>query len=231
MTWLLLGVALLAQEGAASVQTFRLDPGTGITIEIGAGDVRITGSTGADVQVRANRATAALEAGRLLIRSADAGGPPDRDRRSEVQLLVPAFVEVESVKILDGTLTLKGLHGRVSADVRQGRIRASDISGLVRLETGFGDVDVESARLVEGGLLRLRAFNGDVRLALAGRPAHARILALTFNGQIDSMLPLSRRDAFGPKFAEATLGNGEPVVSLDSVTGNISITVADAPRQ
>ena len=73
------------------------------------------------------------------------------------------------------------------------------------------------------GLLRLRAFNGDVRLTLAERPADARILALALNGDIRSDIPLTMKDTWGPRWGEATLGKGEPVISLDVVTGTIEI--------
>jgi hypothetical protein len=71
--------------------------------------------------------------------------------------------------------------------------------------------------------LRLRAFNGDVRLTLAERPADARIMALALNGHVKSEIPLKHRDTWGPRWGEATLGKGEPVISLDVVTGTVEI--------
>ena len=73
------------------------------------------------------------------------------------------------------------------------------------------------------GLLRLRAFNGDVRLTLAGRPPDARILALALNGTITSQIPLTMKDTWGPRWGEATLGRGEPVISIDVISGRIEI--------
>jgi hypothetical protein len=78
-------------------------------------------------------------------------------------------------------------------------------------------------RLAPQGLLRLRAFNGDVRLELRERPADARVMALALNGTIQSTIPLTMRDTWGPRWAEATLGSGEPVISLDVITGKIEI--------
>ena len=66
----------------------------------------------------------------------------------------------------------------------------------------------------------MRAFNGDVRLTLAERPADARILALALNGTIKSDIPLTLRETWGPRWGETTLGKGEPVISLDVVTGH-----------
>lgn len=208
----------------ATTLTFPVTPRTTVTVDVRDGDVRVVGSARADVEVEAEHATAAMEVDRIAI-SAEPGA------RARVLLRVPAGIAIDSIRIVNGQLVLDALSGRVAADVRQGDIRATAVAGIVRLETGFGDVIVDRARLTRGGLLRLRAFNGSVRLTLADRPENARILALTFNGTIESNLPLTRRETFGPKFAEATFGTGEPVISLDSVGGNITINVAASRRQ
>jgi len=77
--------------------------------------------------------------------------------------------------------------------------------------------------LSAGGVLRLRAFNGDLRLRLAERPADARILALALNGSVTSTIPLTMKNTWGPRWGEATIGAGEPVISLDVITGMIEI--------
>lgn len=207
----------------AAAVTFPAGPGTRITVELGAGDVRVVAEDRADVVVDAQGAAATAEGERIVVRAPDAAGPPDRSARARVTLRVPAAITIEAIRIIDGEVTLEGVTGSVAADVRQGGIRASQVSGVLRLETGFGDVVVERATLSPKGLLRLRAFNGNVRLTLAAMPANARILALTFNGTIESNLALTRKESFGPRFAEATFGTGEPLISIDSVTGKVVI--------
>ena len=73
--------------------------------------------------------------------------------------------------------------------------------------------------------MRLRVFNGPIRVRFARPPASARILAVTFNGAVSSDIPLAMRDSFGPRFGEATIGSGDPVMSLDVVKGDIAISV------
>ena len=68
-------------------------------------------------------------------------------------------------------------------------------------------------------MLRLRAFNGDVRLTLVERPADARVTTLGPNGTIASDIPLTMKDTWRPRWGEATLGKGEPVIGIDVVTG------------
>jgi hypothetical protein len=77
---------------------------------------------------------------------------------------------------------------------------------------------------------RARTFNGDLRLAFAARPTDARIMALALNGTVRSDIPLTLRTGWGPRWGETTLGRGEPVVSLDVVTGDIRIE-APGPRR
>jgi hypothetical protein len=66
-------------------------------------------------------------------------------------------------------------------------------------------------------------FNGDLRLRFSERPADARLMALALNGSITSTIKLTMKDGWGPRWGEATLGSGEPVISLDVVTGTIAI--------
>jgi hypothetical protein len=128
--------------------------------------------------------------------------------------------------MFEGRLRISGLTAACDADVRRGSIEATDIAGRVRLESGLGSVDVKDATLAPGGMLRIRVFNGPLRVRLARAPENARILAVTLNGQIKSDIPLTMKDQFGPRFGETTLGSGEPVMSLDVVKGDIAISVA-----
>ena len=58
-------------------------------------------------------------------------------------------------------------------------------------------------------------------------PEDARILALALNGTITSAIPLTSKDDWGPRWAEASIGRADRVVSLDVVTGTIRIELPD----
>ncbi|MFN2447305.1 MAG: hypothetical protein ABR606_17185 [Vicinamibacterales bacterium] len=160
---------------------------------------------------------------RVEVRVIQGDGATDPGLRSDVTLRIPTGAHIDAVRILEGRLALEGLSGHVTAELQRGPIEARAVSGALRLETSIGHVTVREARLVEGGVLRLRAFNGDVRLSLAERPPHARIMALALNGTIRSAIPLRMKETWGPRWGEATLGRGEPVISIDVVTGRIDI--------
>jgi DUF4097 and DUF4098 domain-containing protein YvlB len=204
-------------------------------VYVSIGDVRIQGETRADAVVDVVRSAPGADAfsrfpvtleeldGEVRLAAVQAEGGTDIAFRSDVTVRVPHAASIRAIRIMEGRLTLASLRGSVDAEVRRGPIDAADVQGTVRLETGIGNIVAQRARLTADGLLRLRTFNGSVRLTLAERPAHARILALALNGTIESDIPLRMKDAWGPRWGEAMLGKGEPVISIDVVTGRIEI--------
>jgi hypothetical protein len=216
-------------------QTIALPPGKTLSIEVTIGTVRIDGWDRADVEIVVERrAPAAPQLARLpvviddlpaavRVRALQADNTTDPALRADVTVRVPRSAVIERVQVLEGRIAIDGFTGVLTADIRRGPIDGQHLSGTLRLECGIGSVTLTDARLSANGLLRLRAFNGDVRLSLGARPADARVMALALNGHIKSDIPLTSKDTWGPRWGEATLGKGEPVISLDVVTGLIEI--------
>jgi DUF4097 and DUF4098 domain-containing protein YvlB len=246
--WTVLAAALLASIDMTAVapgreadatdrrtQTISLPAGKTLSIEITIGVVRIEGSDRVDAEVIVERRapnTAQLErvplvidetAARVNVRALQTENTTDPEIKADVTVRLPRSAAIDHVQVLEGRIAITGFSGRIGADIRRGSIDGKDVSGTLRLESGIGSVTLTGARLSANGLLRLRAFNGDVRLSLAERPTDARILALALNGPIASDIPLKTRDTWGPRWGEATLGKGEPVISIDVVTGTIEI--------
>lgn len=235
---LLLLCTLTPSTAGAAVdrQTHRFDlpAARALAIDITIGQVRIEGSDRTDAEVLIERTAPSTEAmaaipvvvnespERVAITIVQEDGT-DPAFSSTVVIRVPSRARFERVQIMEGRLEIQRFHGTLSADVRRGPIEGTDVSGTLRLETGIGSVVLENARLVPDGLLRLRAFNGDVRLRMPGPPTDARVLALALNGTIQSDIPMTTRDTWGPRWSEATLGKGEPVISIDVVTGKVVI--------
>lgn len=231
--------AAVGADTDRQTRTLPLPAGRAIVIAITVGQVRIEGGDRTDVLIEIVRHAPGAEGlaripvhveeseREVAIRGVQADQGTNPDLRTDLTLRVPRDAIVRSVSILEGSLTLAHLGGEIGADIRRGSIDAEDLQGTVRLETGIGDITATRVRLSPGGLLRLRAFNGDVRLTLAGAPADARIMALALNGTIASEIPLRTRETWGPRWGEATLGAGEPVISIDVITGRIEITVRE----
>jgi hypothetical protein len=246
--WILLAAALVAPahlSGAArsadaastdrQTQTVALPPGKTLSIEITVGSVRIEGADRSDAEIIVERqapTSAQLtrvpltiddSPERVIVRALQTENTTDPALKADITVRLPRSAAIDRVQVMEGRIAIDGFTGRIRADIRRGPIDGKDLSGTLRLETGIGSVTLTGARLADHGLLRLRSFNGDVRLSLSARPVDARILALALNGQIRSDIPLTMRDTWGPRWGEATLGKGEPVISIDVVTGSIEI--------
>lgn len=222
-----------------SERTFTLAAGQSLGVALSVGSLRVTGEAGRrDVRVEITRhapSTPALalmpiavtespEGPRLAVTQAADGADPAL--HAEVVVTAPLDATLEPLRVAEGRLELRGLRGRVGATVARGPIAADDVGGVLRLETTIGAVEVTRAVLATGGLLRLRAFNGDVRLGLVTPLRDTRVMALALNGTVTSSVPLTVKDGWGPRWGEATVGTPDRVVSIDVVTGAIRI---DAP--
>jgi len=219
-----------------------LAEGTTIRVDATVADVTIVGSNRPDVAVDiVRRAPAAtdLSSYPVVVETRDrvlnitvlqtaVNGEPGRDAslKTEITIAAPATAKFEAVRVFEGRIRLTNLKSVVDVDLRRGPVEATGLAGRIRLESGIGSIDVKDSDLTRGGMMRLRLFNGPLRVRFARAPSSARILAVTFNGTIASDIPLTRKDQFGPRFGETTIGDGDPVLSMDVVTGNIAITVA-----
>jgi hypothetical protein len=243
LTWAVVVLACAAGRARAAdatdrvTRTIAMTPGRGVRVEATVADVTITGSNRSDVAVEIirhaptsadlSRYPAVIEDTPDGIRIGALQQDDGRDARLKTEIVVraPAAAAFQAVRVFEGRVRVSGLTHACDVDIRRGPIEATGLAGRVRLEAGLGSVDVRSSALTPGGMMRLRVFNGPLRVRFARAPESARILALTFNGAITSDIPLTAGERFGPRFGETTIGSGDPVMSLDVVTGDISITV------
>ena len=234
--WVLLAIAALtADVSDRQTQTIPLPPGKPISIEITIGTIRIVGWDRADAEITIERRVPSKDQFtrlpvsvedtpvRVTVRSLQIDNGTDPAYRADVSMRVPRTALIDRVQVLEGKITVEDFSGTLTADIRRGPIDGKNLAGTLRLEAGIGSVTLTNTRLSANGLLRLRAFNGDVRLSLAERPADARVMALALNGHVKSDIPLRMKDTWGPRWGEATLGKGEPVISIDVVTGQVEI--------
>ena len=225
----------LAEVTDRQTRVIALPDGRPLVIEITIGNVRIEGWDKSDVEITVERRVpAAPQFERLplsiaevppgvVVRALQTNHTTDPAFRSDVTVRVPRSAIIERLVVLEGRISIEGFNGTINGTIRRGPIDARDISGTMRLETEIGSITVANATLSPNGLMRLRTFNGDVKLMLAQRPPDARILALALNGSIKSDIPLFLKESWGPRWGEATLGKGEPLISVDVVTGTVEI--------
>jgi len=218
-------------------KTVPLASGKPVRLEATVADVTIVGSDRTDLVVEIVRhapSSADLskypvvveegsDAVRIAVTQSDDGR--DASLRTDISITGPVNAVYQAVRVFEGHVRLTNVKGACDVDLRRGAIDAAAIAGRVRLESGIGSVSVRQAELTRGGMMRLRVFNGPLRVRFARPPASGRILAVTFNGSITSDIPLTMKDKFGPRFGETTIGDGDPVMSVDVVKGDIKIEV------
>jgi hypothetical protein len=217
-------------------RTFAVAPGASVTLSATIGDVTVAGWERPEVSVQVDRSgptkgsltrlplDLAGSDSAVTIAAVQAEGGKDPALRCDIQVRMPHDAALYA-DVFEGSLNIENLRHEIAAHVRRGTLEARNVAGVVRLETGIGDIRVRAAMLDPGGLLRLRTFNGDAELHLARRPSAARILALALNGTITSDIPLTMQERAGPRFGGAIIGSGEPLLSIDTVNGNIELKI------
>lgn len=241
-TALLVATTLTPAFGAADAvdrvsRSVPMTAGGAIRVDATIADLTITASDRRDVQIDVERrAPARADLARFPV-AIDTTGEglhvsvvqhdDGRDSRlkATIRIVAPAAAAFPLVRVFEGRVRIANVRSAADVDLVRGSIEATSISGRVRLESGLGGIDVRDAELAADGMLRLRVFNGPLRLRFDHPPTNARILAVTLNGGITSDIPLAMKDRFGPRFGEATIGSGDPIVSLDVVKGDISLGV------
>lgn len=231
------GAAGAADTTDRVTRTLALPASRTIQVEATIADLTIVGSNRPDVAVEiVRRAPSAADLAAfpavidttgdalriVVVQRSDAR---NAKLQSAIVIRAPASATLRPVRVFEGRVRLTGLTTACDVELQRGPINAMALAGRIRLESGIGGVEVNDSTLTPGGMMRLRVFNGPLRVRFARAPVNARILAVTLNGGIVSDIPLTMKDAFGPRFGETTVGSGDPVMSLDVVKGDITISV------
>jgi Putative adhesin len=134
---------------------------------------------------------------------------------------VPASAVTEVITV-NGGVEVIGLSGRVRAETTNGGIVGRDVSGSLEATTTNGGIDVDLARVAEGGV-SLECTNGAIKVRLPG-DARATISASVANGGIDTGgLSLETTDSSRRRL-EARLNGGGPSIRLEGTNGGIQLT-------
>lgn len=230
-----------AKESTEWRKTYTLEPGGRVEISNVNGRIEVEPSTGNTVDVVAVKTArgASAEAARALlerIEIAEDVSPSSirletkvprggfmRFGGTEVRytVKVPAASEVRFANV-NGGIEVAGLAGRVDLETTNGGIRARDLTGPVDASTTNGGVDVDVARIAEGGV-KLGCTNGGIKLRVP-EDAKANISASVTNGGIDAGgLPLEISQSSRRRL-EGRLNGGGPLIRLEGTNGGISVS-------
>ena len=138
-----------------------------------------------------------------------------------------------AAETVSGDIILRGIKARtVDLHAVSGDMRLTDVEGDRMFGRAVSGSVEFSGRLARNGRYEFQSHSGDVRVSLLGASGFS-IEASTFSGNLQSDFPLTVQgnspNGFGPRRGpgraiRGTFGDGGAVLSLQSFSGNITIT-------
>jgi hypothetical protein len=202
-----------------------VEPSTGQTVEVVAVKTA-RGATPELAKEALGRADITEDASRDLVRlttkyTRSESWLHGQNVQVEYTLKVPANAEVKFTTV-NGGVHVNGLGGRITAETTNGGVVARNVSGRIDASTTNGGVDVELARVAEGGAT-LGCTNGGIKIRLPPE-AKATISASVTNGGIDTGgLTLDTTESSRRRL-EGRLNGGGPPIRLSGTNGGITIS-------
>jgi DUF4097 and DUF4098 domain-containing protein YvlB len=239
------------ETSVSSVETIPVDPGTGLRVHNGNGNVVVTGWDDDVLELEVTRRTAFDRSalGRVTVSSELTDGTLTVETRYEdsrarnrvsvdVRVRVPEGVTVEAVDNGNGNVDARRVTGDASLRTGNGNVTATDVDGVLSLEsvngnvTSSGDVGLERARTTNGAVdatvRRLRddavaaSVNGSVTVRVAP-DLDADVVLLVGNGDVSvSDVPLQDVERVATQLS-GRLGDGGPRLEARTVNGDITL--------
>lgn len=121
----------------------------------------------------------------------------------------------------DIRLGFGGRSGRVDAETSSGSIVIEGLDGAVEIDATSGNVRLDFARLT--GDSSIETSSGELTVTLP-EASDFDLDISTSSGNIGVDFPITMRGDMGSDDVEGSVGNGGPVLELDSSSGNIRVT-------
>lgn len=141
----------------------------------------------------------------------------------EYTLTVPRGAGLDTIDLVNGSLTVAGIRGGLRAELVNGDVKASAIGGNVSVDSVNGRTEVEVDATAAGQRIELESVNGTVELRLPAG-ASATVHAETVNGGIDNEFGLEvRKDEFVGREMDGRIGSGAADIRIETVNGRVSL--------
>ena len=139
----------------------------------------------------------------------------------EYHVKVPAGAEVRATTV-NGGVEVRGLGGHVTAETTNGGVTVRDSSGQLDASTTNGGLDIDLAKMPEGGV-KLDCTNGGIHVRIP-REARATISASITNGGISANgLPIDSSENSRRRL-EGRMNGGGPRLQIDGTNGGIRLS-------
>ena len=200
------------------------------------GSVEVSGTSRNDLRVRARVVATAgtLDDARALAREVSVSlgadgrvrtdGPRTNGRRSwwvSYRAEVPTGTDL-SLDTSNGSITVTGVRGRITAETANGSLRLTDLAGDVRARSSNGSVHVAlSGTSWDGAGLDVQTSNGSARLDIPDGYS-ARLVTGTRNGSMRFDIPLTVQGEIRRQL-DTTLGSGGATIRVQTSNGSLRI--------
>jgi DUF4097 and DUF4098 domain-containing protein YvlB len=139
----------------------------------------------------------------------------------EYRVKVPAGADVR-FSTVNGGVEVTGLDGHIVAETTNGGVTTRNVGGTLEASTTNGGLDIDLARMPEGGV-KLDCTNGGIKVRLP-RDAKATISARITNGGINADgLSIETSGENNRRHLEGRLNGGGPRLQVEGVNGGITI--------
>ncbi len=222
-------------------QTYSLHPNGRVMIQNLYGDVKITAWDRDEVLVEAfkkSRDPRQLDDAQIVvdassdmlsIRTQYGGTDAEHPASVDYRIVVPRGANLDSVKLVNGGLSISGLAGSVKATSVNGSIHAERLEGQAELSTVNGRLEAEFNRIGRANAITLSSVNGPIRLMIPCG-AGAELYAQSLSGGIDSQFGNVSRASAGNRL-RTTVNRGGALIHVRNVNGGIGIYSGLTRRQ
>ena len=142
----------------------------------------------------------------------------------DYQVWLPAETNLTDIELINGSLVIKDISGKVAAQVVNGSINATGLRGDSDVSSVNGSVNVwyhQYAHAIEN--IAVETVNGSIKLYLPEN-INADITADTMHGSINTTFGLTaNKNGFLGLNLRGKIGNGGGQINLDSVNGSIEL--------
>lgn len=141
------------------------------------------------------------------------------------EVFVPSKIDL-ALHSTNGGISIAGVNGTIAANTTNGGLKLAGLAGKVSAHTTNGGVNVELAgNTWKGEGFDVSTTNGGVSIRVPADYS-ARLEARTTNGGFRSDLPVKVEGNLTGKRVNATLGNGGPLVKVQTTNGGINVNQA-----
>ena len=212
------------------------------------GPVKITGTTGRDVVIKAIRRADREQLDRIKLDITTSGSTvsieankresdSNRNRRdrnyndenvveTEFEIQVPASAQLD-VEVFESDVTIAGVTGEQQLKTFSGRLVVTGARGPVEANSFSGGLEIDLTAAGSTPDLSAETFSGSIRLRLADG-AKGSVRFTTFSGNFDSDIPLTMRSAGGRNNGRVSGdlpgGSGGATLRFHTFSGDVRVT-------